>query len=492
MSRIPCTRTLFALAALLLGACGTPDAAQTSETTPTAYPYAILATEQAGSTIVATPTPSQSEPNATTEASATPFYTPVPSNTPDVPRSPTPTIDVMTLIDMGRPLSQIERIAFASAEHGWLFGHACAPEGSACTPEFDTTTDGGQVWRRLPTPVIRRLNGSMLLPNNVSQLLFSTTSDGWLVSQESVRQGADIQTRNIIGATHDGGQSWHEDEHSGRASILGYKNGTLWLVQGDFVEQPTSHFDLLRSSNGGATWQASQITLPSVRARFDYRLLQANGTHAWLIGPFDTLATYDGGQSWVPAKTPCQDYSRLVPLNRRRWWRLCVGNPGTQMQEKQLYQSHDAGQSWQLVAKSQSFVDGSCDAVCSLPLGGYAGQFVMVSATTGFIAYGQNGLSMTRDGGQTWNSAIPYECFKIRITSTTCCSSTPTTSGWQPTLASTAPPTVAPPGSARPRHNSGHNPRPSALVRVQTRIGNFIARAIIRVHPRSSASKKQA
>ncbi|MBC8076994.1 MAG: hypothetical protein H7Y32_13035 [Chloroflexales bacterium] len=459
MSRAYRLLALGALLSLLLGACGARDDAQTTDATPVAaypypppYPYPLPAKD--------TPSPSPPEPSATSEASATPaaatassataeataapepsatpetatpapsataqetatpqpsattqetaaatrFYTPIPSNTSELPKSPTPTSDE-TLA--GLPISQIDHLSFADPLHGWLMGHACATEGESCsTPVIDATQDGGQTWQRLPIPMVRQPDGATIVFYDVSQLLFTSKKDGWLLAILSLKSGNRWSTQPLLAVTHDGGQTWEQDQHSGGVSVLGYAAGTVWIIDTITTAEKRLRLLLHQSADNGDSWQDSEALLPAEASQLRFnRLVRVGANNAWLMstpGHAGIVATRDGGRNWTYVANPCPQFSSLTPLDHSHLWMMCEGEPAVGMQERQLYQSRDGGKRWHLIAKSEDLGNRiSCEGECTLSTD-YGGDMQCVSNHTCYIRY-RLGLAISRDGGRTWSSAI--------------------------------------------------------------------------------------
>lgn len=69
----------------------------------------------------------------------------------------------------------------------------------------------------------------------------------------------------------------------------------------------------------------------------------------------------------------------------------CAGEPGGGGQEKRLHVTHDAGQTWRLVA-----------GIRAAPIQGYLSSILFTSERDGFLTADRGGVAVTRDGGRTW------------------------------------------------------------------------------------------
>jgi photosystem II stability/assembly factor-like uncharacterized protein len=136
---------------------------------------------------------------------------------------------------------------------------------------------------------------------------------------------------------------------------------------------------ILRSSDGGASWQPQAS---GTGAGLWSVALSADGRSGWIVGGEGTiLRSSDGGASWQPQASGTGAWLRSVALSAdgRSGW--IVGTGGT------LLRTTDGGASWQPQASGTRAVLTS--------VGASVDPLVAVFAGAGMIG-------VSRDGGQTW------------------------------------------------------------------------------------------
>lgn len=89
-------------------------------------------------------------------------------------------------------------------------------------------------------------------------------------------------------------------------------------------------------------------------------------------------------------------------------WLLCGNEPGTGMQGKVLYASHDDGRHWRLVAATCIGEPRPPTGCGGLPSSGYIAGVVMTTPARGWLTLERETLYGTTDGGRTWRPALPY------------------------------------------------------------------------------------
>lgn len=143
-------------------------------------------------------------------------------------------------------------------------------------------------------------------------------------------------------------------------------------------------YTIVRTVDGGNTWE--KVALPDNMR--DVKLLKtrtgARPGDAIVVGEFGTvLATFDYGQSWVPASTGADvSWNDGAMLSEQEW--VLVGEFG------QILQTEDAGANWTQI---ESPVESSLNAVWF--------RDVMNG-----VAVGTEGVVLvTSDGGKTWSAS---------------------------------------------------------------------------------------
>jgi len=210
--------------------------------------------------------------------------------------------------------------------------------------------------------------------------------------------------------TQDGGQSWQEITPllSAAAEILEVRFLDVrsgWLVQQALASDQTGELGLLRTQDGGGTWEALPLPVPAGEA------LAIEAAHldfiddntGWLAvklksGSSFSLgrlwATQDGGNTWEEISLPLGEPVKF--LDAGRGW--VAGGPAG----GELYRTLDGGRTWQ----RQEFASGEV----SLPGSRLVGLPEFVDEQDGLLLVTLSGeagsafaLYATHDGGESWS-----------------------------------------------------------------------------------------
>jgi photosystem II stability/assembly factor-like uncharacterized protein len=147
------------------------------------------------------------------------------------------------------------------------------------------TTDGGENWARA------RITGGT---DFISDLMFLADSPGWAAGDNgvwrTVDQGSEWSKIAPVGSgPRVGGRAVHFVDES--VGWLAGRNGTL-----------------LRTRDGGTSWDPVALTLPATDRPTLQDLQFVDERHGWVVGGNGTLfATRDGGASWVAQDTGVKD-----------------------------------------------------------------------------------------------------------------------------------------------------------------------------------------
>jgi photosystem II stability/assembly factor-like uncharacterized protein len=187
-------------------------------------------------------------------------------------------------------------------------------------------------------------------------------------------------------------------EHPLEPGVIGFANANRgWMGVGS---------TLYRTTDGGRSWQRQEDLDGAVEAiRFETpeqgRVETASSVYR----------TADGGGTWareaLPALPsygePCQgfDQTRVSFVSRDRGWALCTIMAGAGSQVKAVFATRDGGDTWEKVAWALPKPGGGVDQQ-GLGIGGYADQVRFIDRQTGFLGYSRGGLTVTHDGGHTW------------------------------------------------------------------------------------------
>jgi len=154
--------------------------------------------------------------------------------------------------------ASLESVCFLDEHSGWAVGWL----GTILR-----TTDGGNTWRAIPVPDVSE---------TLTSVYFKDQRNGWITG--------------MLGAllrTGDGGKSWHLQTLPVRdwlTSIVFDRQGRGWLAAGT---------ELLKSADGGTTWQRSGISADAFLGR-----LLAGEDRLWIVGPSGVLVRDDSRNEW--------------------------------------------------------------------------------------------------------------------------------------------------------------------------------------------------
>jgi photosystem II stability/assembly factor-like uncharacterized protein len=166
---------------------------------------------------------------------------------------------------------------------------------------------------------------------------------------------------------------------------------------------------LLRTTDGGATWL--NATPPGITSVGYLTSFIMDAATAWFVLPapdFVTGTLYhttDGGLNWTARQVPFSGGS-LQFLNAQAGWMLAALGAGAGSEAVAVFQTNDAGVTWNRVFINDPTVTGSSD---SLPLSGQKSGMTFLDARHGWVTGsvpvdGFVYLYATQDNGVTWAS----------------------------------------------------------------------------------------
>lgn len=418
-SRTVWTATLFAASSLILAAC-------TGETAPPVSP-----------------------PPASPVPTNTPLPTTAPTDSPP-PASPT-SAPVPTLAPL--PAGQavlVTEIRMMDASRGWALGGLRDPGDHVLRTE-----DGGRTWRDVTPP-------QPLPPPDAAplqaQAFFLDADRAW------ASYGTDQfppPSEALVWRTQDGGASWTASAASDLEAmgaefyhpLLTFANGQHgWLLAGVGAGMSHVYAALLRTADGGATWET--LIEPAgayLQACPKTGMVFADADTGWvtrdcrgLIEGVPLDVTHDGGQTWeaLPLPPPPDspdlfgpeafcglfDPHLFSPTSGAVVVRCDLDTGGTLESRNLLYRTEDGGATWSvfdLPAESVQFLEpnlvwGLGNEIYLSRDGGrtwefvkevtWEGQFSFVSERLGWAvarAEGAVALVATTDGARTWSELSP-------------------------------------------------------------------------------------
>ena len=258
---------------------------------------------------------------------------------------------------------RLESICFVNDTHGWIVGgwpHAYTHKNTGLVLK---TVNGGQTWSRVNQPTLPALkhvqffdkqrgwavgNASAMYPSGI----FQTSDGGQTWSSLPTGRGNAWLTADFrspyVGAVagHQGnlGLILNKEMKPSRTPNLGARSlhamrlerGIGWLVgEGGLV---------MRSSDGGLTWQRPPGALPAgMNSRCDFYTVASVGSHVWVAGTPGSVVLHssDKGESWTAQQT-----GQTLPIRGLQFADerigYAVGSLGT------ILSTRDGGQSWQI------------------------------------------------------------------------------------------------------------------------------------------------
>jgi photosystem II stability/assembly factor-like uncharacterized protein len=212
----------------------------------------------------------------------------------------------------------------------------------------------------------------------------------------SPRQGFVANAGGVILETRNGGSTWHRRGQVPMVSDLDFVSGRRGFAI-------TQRNIVLATSTGGRSW-FQLARLPHVRQERFSRLVFIDDRHGWAArGAGPLYLTRDGGHTWVPAPSPCNEFDRAVGpsfVDERDGYLVCGHQPGAGSQGKDLHVTSDGGATWKL--RSSVGIGEVRRGPGAMPSGGYASSIAFDSRGVGFMTAVRGGIYRTDTGGSTW------------------------------------------------------------------------------------------
>jgi photosystem II stability/assembly factor-like uncharacterized protein len=281
------------------------------------------------------------------------------------------------------------------------------------------TSDGGATWQRMAIPA-----------TGISKLRFIDERVGW-VAGDVLRDSPRIacwqppptgtpECHGTVLRTEDGGQTWQETLSTGWDGARGDPVRQLEAVDGQlaWVLTLTSPCDstcpteLRRTTDGGKTW--------TILLRGDISAIRfASASRGWVAlvdpqGSVEVRTTSDGGTTWTSGRRVGTTSWSLLTLDaattQSAWLltgdlRSCSASTcGTY----ELFRTTDGGMSWISLGNPKDTAGGNCSM-------GFLVGPLFASTTRGWLTLnlgagggnGPGGVLMTDDGGRSWRCSSP-------------------------------------------------------------------------------------
>jgi len=254
-----------------------------------------------------------------------------------------------------------------------------------------STDDGGRTWATMTDEFVLHS-----LPDN-----FQPTAIAFWDAEHGILAGtAGFASRylGIVAVTGDGGQSWQVVRQGGAGflDVAAAGTGTAWAVKSSmcaYEADPDCTLDVLRTDDGGNTWQDLHQKLASVSF--------AGRDQGWGLPPQPAgpgggrviFTTQDGGHHWGTIRSPCSGATGQVVAislaSGSNAYVACAGEPGAGQQMKSVFRTRDGGKTWTALADPGG--------------GGYVAGLFFLPDGHGWVWMRRGPLVATMDGGATWS-----------------------------------------------------------------------------------------
>jgi photosystem II stability/assembly factor-like uncharacterized protein len=251
----------------------------------------------------------------------------------------------------GSPASDLKSIDFTDAQNGVAMDEDGAVYATADGGATWTVTYGGQMTKRFPPPDDDDENVPEL-----SGVYFAGARNGWAVGVGEVSSGEGKSNekrespayRPVVLRSTDGGATWKRAQVDAGATAASLQNVVFatpqdgWAVGGDpEIEDPPQSDVLVRTKNGGASWQAVAVKTGLVLTDVAF----VDATRGVLVGAkaeagaeTEIFTTKDGGATWQSTgKAPAALYALRFADAQTGW---AVGANGT------VLTTGDGGATW--------------------------------------------------------------------------------------------------------------------------------------------------
>ncbi len=291
-------------------------------------------------------------------------------------------------VSTGLQTYTLKSAAFLDSQNAWVAVQ------SADKYSLFYTFNGGGLWAE--TPILDE-------QGNITHMTFADALHGWFIFDKGQTATGDAMD---LFQTSDGGNSWQpiattDNTTGGQIPYAASKTGltflnamTGWLTGS---EPGNGHAWLYTTDNGGTTWMAQTLSLPSTNAHVSTFPPTFFGTTDGILpvvlstGSSTQLAiytTHNGGTSWQ-STAPMANLNPAVSfIDSNHGWAMSNSHNGS------IYSTSDSGKHWtQISAQLAANVTS-------------ISKIDFVSSTNGWaiatIAGKASALFQTTNGGKTW------------------------------------------------------------------------------------------
>jgi photosystem II stability/assembly factor-like uncharacterized protein len=285
-------------------------------------------------------------------------------------------------------------VFFADEKQGWVVGSKTF-DVSHWGQVILSTQDGGYTWETQyeHAPDIEGLGGGLFSVHRLADVQFIDDQNGWAVGSAARFYGNGWEFYGAILRTSDGGLSWQDsaaplyDDREREFFAVDFMDGQSgWALAASYFPSPNTH--LARTSDGGINWEWIDTGVEGMLA-IGFALVQgdvdfSDPQHGWAVGGLgEIVSTTNGGTTWTRQMLTCdwpECRKRLFAvemLDNQTGW---IGGEG-------LYYTTNGGENW-------------LPQEIDLPGDIYAMQFL--DAQHGWLTGDRGALLRTSDGGVSW------------------------------------------------------------------------------------------